>query len=229
MKNQIIETRGLSKQYRVGTQTINALDQLTVSIDAGEFVTIMGPSGSGKSTCMSLLGCLHSPSAGSYCFDGEDVSTLAEDRLAEIRNRKLGFLFQSFHLLPRISALDNIELPLMYANLPRSERRTRAQHALDAVGLEDRMDHTPEQLSGGQMQRVALARALVNKPRLLLADEPTGALDSASGREIMQLFARLNDQGVTIVVVTHNPEVAAYGQRILKFRDGKMIADEVRS
>lgn len=229
MNNPIIETQALSKQYRVGAQTINALDQLTVSINAGEFVTIMGPSGSGKSTCMSLLGCLHSPSAGRYCFDGEDVSTLAEDRLAEIRNRKLGFLFQSFHLLPRISALDNIELPLMYANLPRSERRTRAQHALDAVGLEDRKDHTPEQLSGGQMQRVALARALVNKPRLLLADEPTGALDTASGREIMQLFARLNDQGATIVVVTHNPEVAAYGQRILRFRDGKMIADEVRS
>lgn len=229
MKNPIIQTEGLSKQYRVGTQDINALDQLTVSIDAGEFVTIMGPSGSGKSTCMYLLGCLHSPSAGRYYFDGEDVSILTENQLAEIRNRKLGFLFQSFHLLPRISTLDNVELPLLYANLPRNERRTRAEHALDAVGLGDRKEHTPEQLSGGQMQRVALARALVNEPRLILADEPTGALDSASGREIMELFTRLNDQGVTIIVVTHNPEVAAYGHRSLRFRDGRMIADEVSS
>jgi len=228
MAHPIIETEGLCKQYRVGAETVQALQEFTIRIDAGEFVTIMGPSGSGKSTCMHLLGCLQSPCAGSYRFDDEDVSILAEEQLADIRNRKLGFLFQSFHLLPRITALDNVELPLIYTNMSREERRVKAEHALDAVGLSHRQHHTPEQLSGGQMQRVALARALVNEPRMLLADEPTGALDSTSGQEIMDLFVALNQQGVTIVLVTHDNDVAAYGQRTLHFLDGKLINDELR-
>ena len=228
MATPLIETVGLSKQYRIGVQTINALSDLTVSIDAGEFVAIMGPSGSGKSTCMHLLGCLQSPSAGHYRFDGEDVSELDANALAEMRNAKVGVLFQSFYLLPRVSALRNVELPLMYGQTRHRERRARAAAALCATGMEDRMQHRPEQLSGGQMQRVALARALVNRPRLVLADEPTGALDSETGREIMELFAQLNAAGITIVVVTHNEEVARYAKRILSFRDGKMMADEVR-
>jgi putative ABC transport system ATP-binding protein len=228
MANPVIETVGLSKQYRIGVQTISALSDLTVSIDPGEFVAIMGPSGSGKSTCMHLLGCLQSPSAGHYRFDGEDVSALDSNTLAETRNAKVGVLFQSFYLLPRLSALHNVELPLMYGQTRRRYRRALAEEALCAAGLEDRMQHRPDQLSGGQMQRVALARALVNRPRLVLADEPTGALDSETGREIMELFSRLNTEGITIVVVTHNEEVARYAKRILRFRDGKMIADEVR-
>lgn len=228
MANPLIETVGLSKQYRVGMQTISALSDLTVSIDPGEFVAIMGPSGSGKSTCMHLLGCLQSPSAGHYRFNGEDVSALDSNALAETRSAKVGFLFQSFYLLPRVSALRNVELPLMYGQMRRRDRRTKAEAALRAAGLGDRMQHRLDQLSGGQMQRVALARALVNRPRLVLADEPTGALDSETGKEIMGLFARLNAEGITIVVVTHNEEVARYAKRILRFRDGKMIADEVR-
>ena len=228
MANPLIETVGLSKQYRIGVQTISALSDLTVSIDPGEFVAIMGPSGSGKSTCMHLLGCLQSPSAGHYRFDGEDVSALDSNALAEIRNAKVGFLFQSFYLLPHVSALRNVELPLMYGQMRRRDRRVKAAAALRAAGLVDRMQHHPEQLSGGQMQRVALARALVNRPRLVLADEPTGALDSETGKEIMGLFTRLNAEGITIVVVTHNEEVARYAKRILRFRDGKMMADEVR-
>jgi len=228
MANPLIETVGLSKQYRIGMQTISALSDLTVSIDPGEFVAIMGPSGSGKSTCMHLLGCLQSPSAGHYRFNGEDVSALDSNALAETRSAKLGFLFQSFYLLPRMSALRNVELPLMYGQMRRRDRRTKAEAALRAAGLGDRMQHRLDQLSGGQMQRVALARALVNRPRLVLADEPTGALDSETGKEIMGLFARLNAEGITIVVVTHNEEVARYAKRILRFRDGKMIADEVR-
>jgi putative ABC transport system ATP-binding protein len=223
----IIETVCLSKQYRIGAQTIDALSDLTVSIHPGEFVAIMGPSGSGKSTCMHLLGCLQSPSAGQYRFDGEDVLALDPDTLAETRNARMGFLFQSFNLLPRATALCNVELPLVYGRTRRRFRRAKAEEALRAVGLEDRMQHRPDQLSGGQMQRVAIARALVNKPRLLLADEPTGALDSHTGSGIMELFARLNAEGITIVLVTHDEDVALCARRILRFRDGKMIADEV--
>ena len=223
----IIETVCLSKQYRIGAQTIDALSDLTVSIHPGEFVAIMGPSGSGKSTCMHLLGCLQSPSAGQYRFDGEDVLALDPDTLAETRNARMGFLFQSFNLLPRATALCNVELPLVYGTTRRRFRRAKAEEALRAVGLEDRMQHRPDQLSGGQMQRVAIARALVNKPRLLLADDPTGALDSHTGSGIMELFARLNSEGITIVLVTHDEEVALCARRILRFRDGKMIADEV--
>lgn len=224
----VIDTAGLSKQYQVGTQTINALCDLTVSIDSGEFVAIMGPSGSGKSTCMHLLGCLQSSSAGRYMLDGVDVSTLDSDALAEMRNDKVGFVFQSFHLLPRATALRNVELPLVYGDVRYQDRRSRAEEALRIVGLGDRIEHRPAQLSGGEMQRVAIARALVNRPHLVLADEPTGALDSKTGIEVMELLAQLNAGGITIVVVTHDEEIARHARRILRFRDGRLIADEVR-
>jgi len=226
MAPPLIETAGLSKQYRIGAQTVHALRDFTVSIASGEFVAIMGPSGSGKSTCMHLLGCLQSPSAGQYRFDGRDVSALGPDALADMRNGNVGFVYQAFNLLPRATALRNVELPLVYGRTRRRERRVRAEAALRAVGLDDRMRHRPTQLSGGQMQRVAIARALVNEPRLVLADEPTGALDSRTGVEIMELFTRLNADGITIVVVTHDEEVARFARRVLTFRDGRMIADE---
>ena len=224
----LIETDGLSRRYQIGAQTIDALTDFTVTIHAGEFVAIMGPSGSGKSTCMHLLGCLQTASSGSYRLDGEDISALDADTLAATRNAKLGFLFQSFNLLPRATALSNVELPLLYSTAARVDRRALAEEALREVGLGQRLNHWPSQLSGGQMQRVAIARALVNRPRLLLADEPTGALDSHTGTEIMELFTRLNAQGITIVLVTHDEDVAGYAGRILRFRDGRMIADEAR-
>jgi len=222
----VIATEALSRQYRIGSQTVHALTDLTIRVDHGDFVAIMGPSGSGKSTCMQILGCLQSPTSGRYLLDGIDVARLDADALAEMRNRKIGFVFQSFNLLPRATALVNVELPLVYGRVPRRERRERAREALRAVGLEDRMDHRPTQLSGGQMQRVAIARALVNHPRLLLADEPTGALDTRTGQEIMELFTRLNDRGITVVIVTHEAEVAQFARRLLRFRDGSLIADE---
>ena len=222
----IIETRGLGRDYVVGAQVVHALSGLTVTVGRGEYVAIMGPSGSGKSTCMQLLGCLDTPTAGQYLFDGEDVSRLDRDALAETRNRKIGFVFQSFNLLPRASALGNVELPLMYGNRERRERRDMAARALEAVGLGERMDHTPSQLSGGQMQRVAIARALVNEPLLILADEPTGALDSTTGQEILALFGRLNARGITVILVTHDPDVAQSARRILRFHDGHLVGDE---
>ncbi|MEZ5657049.1 MAG: ABC transporter ATP-binding protein [Burkholderiaceae bacterium] len=225
----ILRTEGLGRQFVVGGHTVNALVDLTMAIEAGSFVAIMGPSGSGKSTSMHLLGCLDSPSTGRYILDGEDVSRMDRDALAAIRNRKIGFVFQSFNLLPRASALANVELPLQYARTERAERRARAAAALRAVGLGERMDHLPTQLSGGQMQRVAIARALVNDPVLLLADEPTGALDTRTGLEILALFQTLNDRGITVVVVTHDPEVAQYASRVLRFRDGRLIGDESRA
>ena len=223
----LIETAGLSKQYLVGAQTIHALKDLTISIETGEFVAIMGPSGSGKSTCMHLLGCLLSPTAGSYLFDGEDVSKMAPDALAEIRNAKIGLIFQSFNLLPRATALQNVELPLVYGPVGRRERLARADLALRSVGLECRATHRPTQLSGGEMQRVCIARALVNRPRLVLADEPTGALDSHTVVYIMRLLAQLNANGTTVILVTHDEEVAGYATRKLRFRDGRLIAEEV--
>ncbi|MGE5148174.1 MAG: ABC transporter ATP-binding protein [Candidatus Eiseniibacteriota bacterium] len=226
MATPIIEIHGLKRDYQVGAQTVHALVDLTVSIERGEFVAVMGPSGSGKSTCMHLLGCLDTPTAGRYVFDGTDVSRMNRDQLARIRNRSIGFVFQAFNLLPRATALENVELPLMYGRCERSERHVKASAALAAVGLAERAHHQPAQLSGGQMQRVAIARALVNEPAMLLADEPTGALDSRTGVEIMALFQRLNEQGITVVVVTHDAEVARYAKRILRFRDGHLVADE---
>lgn len=224
----LIRTEGLCRDYVVGSQVVHALRDLDVTVGHGELLAIVGPSGSGKSTCMQLLGCLDTPTAGRYILDGHDVSLLDGDALADMRNRKIGFVFQAFNLLPGATALRNVELPLVYGRHDRRARRERAEAALEAVGLADRMDHLPNQLSGGQMQRVAIARALVNDPLLILADEPTGALDSATGKEILALFHRLNERGITIVLVTHDPEVAASTDRLLRFHDGELVSDEAR-
>ena len=213
------------KDYTVGTETVRALDGVSLAIDRGEFVSVMGPSGSGKSTFMNLIGCLDRPNSGSIELDGESVSDLSSDSLAGVRNRKIGFVFQQFNLLGRTTALDNVALPLLYAGVDRTERTKRAGEALARVGLDDRAQHLPSQLSGGQQQRVAIARALVNSPDMLLADEPTGALDTATGREIMNLFQTLNEAGLTVIVVTHEAEVADYARRILRFRDGVIMSD----
>ncbi|MPY71393.1 MAG: ATP-binding cassette domain-containing protein [Alphaproteobacteria bacterium] len=227
MSDPIIVTRSLARDYRVGTQVVHALLGLDVAIERGDFVAIMGPSGSGKSTSMHLLGCLDTPSSGTYLLDGEDVSGLDRDALSSLRNRKIGFVFQSFNLLPRATAQRNVELPLIYGRVPRAERRRRAAEALAAVGLADRAHHLPTQLSGGQMQRVAIARALVNDPVLILADEPTGALDTRTGTEIMELFQRLNRSGITVILVTHEAEVARFARRVLHFRDGALVTDQL--
>ena len=227
--NTIIRTRGLSRDYTVGSQTVHALRDLDLTIAEGEFVAIMGPSGSGKSTCMHLLGCLETPSAGFYELDGDDIGGLSADGLAGVRQHKVGFVFQSFNLLAGASAQRNVEMPLLYGATDRGSRKERAAEALEAVGLADRTHHLSAQLSGGQMQRVAIARAIVNRPALLLADEPTGALDTATGQEIMNLFQGLNDRGITVIVVTHEREVARFARRILEFRDGRLISDEPAS
>jgi putative ABC transport system ATP-binding protein len=220
MARPIIQARNLIKEYHLGGQIVRALDDVSLSISGGELVAIRGPSGSGKSTLMSILGCLDYPDSGEYWLTGEDVAGLSKNRLAEIRNRRIGFVFQTFHLLPRMSALENVELPLHYA--ASHDARQRAEKALGIVGLSDRMHHEPNQLSGGQRQRVAIARAIVTDPAILLADEPTGALDSKTGEEILTLFKTLNKQDRTIIVVTHDPVVARHCQREIYLRDGKV-------
>ncbi len=225
--NIVIRTFDLWKTYVMGDQTINAVSGVDIEIKRGEYVAIMGPSGSGKSTLMNLIGCLDSPTKGEYYINGHLVSTLSDDELARIRNKEIGFVFQTFNLLPRASSLHNVELPLIYSGTPSAERTERAKKALMQVDLTNRMDHKPNELSGGQRQRVAIARALVNNPSILLADEPTGNLDSATGVEIMALFERLYQEGNTIVVVTHEHDIAMHAHRIITVRDGKVEKDEI--
>jgi putative ABC transport system ATP-binding protein len=222
----LIHVEGLSRSYRTGSRTVTALDEVSLEIEQGEFVAVVGPSGSGKSTFLNVLGCLDRPTGGTYRLDGVDVGRLHHDALAAIRNRSIGFVFQSFNLLPRTSAIENVELPLVYRGLARRERRRRAGAMLEKLDLTDRASHLPGELSGGQQQRVAIARAIVTEPRALLADEPTGALDSRTGRDILALFRRLNSEGITIILVTHEAEVAASADRVITFRDGRMVADE---
>lgn len=221
----LIEVHDLTREYRLGDVTVPALKGVSLTIARGEFVAVMGPSGSGKSTFMNLLGCLDRPSGGCYLLAGEEVSRCDADRLAAIRNRSIGFVFQSFNLLPRATALENVELPLIYARVPAAERHRRARERLTRVGLAERAAHLPRQLSGGQQQRVAIARALVNEPPLILADEPTGALDSHTSLELMALFQELNDAGITIVLVTHEHDIAAFARRVIHFRDGRVVED----
>ena len=221
----LIEARSLVKTYRMGDQVVQALQDVSLDIDEGEFVAIMGASGSGKSTLMNILGCLDRPSSGTLRLAGEEVEGLDGDALASIRNRRIGFVFQQFNLLPRTSAVDNVELPMVYAGIKPAERRTRALAALQRVGLGERAMHTPAELSGGQQQRVAIARALVNDPKLILADEPTGALDSATSLEVMALLQQLNRSGITVVLVTHEHDIAAFASRLLAFRDGLVVSD----
>jgi putative ABC transport system ATP-binding protein len=221
----LIELTDISREYQVGTEVVHALDGVSLSIDRGEWVAIVGQSGSGKSTLMNVIGCLDTPTRGRYLLNGRDVSRLNDDELADIRNREVGFIFQNFQLLPRETALANVELPLVYRGLPGKERRRKAMEALEKVGLAKRMQHRPTELSGGQRQRVAIARALVGDPSLLLADEPTGALDSATGEEIVKLFEALHAQGHTIVLVTHEPRLAARCPRAVRLSDGKIIDD----
>jgi len=228
MSVPVVQSFELSKDYQVGPSLVHALAGVSVDIEPGEMVAVMGPSGSGKTTFMNLIGCLDTPTSGTYRFEGTEISSLEPDQLALVRNQCIGFVFQSFNLLPRITALDNVALPLAYGRYRRSERRKIAAEALEEVGLADRMNHTPVQLSGGQQQRVAIARALVGEPSLILADEPTGALDTRTGIEIMGLLQDLNARGITVVLVTHERDVAEYARRVLYFRDGKILRDEAQ-
>jgi putative ABC transport system ATP-binding protein len=224
-ESPLVVATDLTKVYVLGDTELRALDGVSLTVDRGEFVAIMGASGSGKSTLMNVLGCLDRPTSGSYTLDGQEVSRLNRGQLAEMRNRTIGFVFQSFNLLARTSALENVELPLVYAGLPRRERRERSRIALERVGLGGRLDHRPSQLSGGQQQRVAIARAIVNEPQLMFADEPTGNLDTKTSVDVMALFQELWRAGLTIVYVTHEPDVARYASRIILVRDGKIVSD----
>jgi len=221
----LIDFRDITKVYEMGEEKVHALNGVTLGVERGEYVAIMGPSGSGKSTLMNLIGCLDTPTSGSYVLNGREVARMSDDELAAIRNQEIGFVFQTFNLLPRTNALHQVELPLVYAGLSRKERKERAVRALEAVGLADRMSHQPSELSGGQRQRVAIARALINNPSILLGDEPTGNLDSQTGSEIMALFDELNARGNTIVIVTHEEDIAAHARRIVRLLDGKIRDD----
>jgi putative ABC transport system ATP-binding protein len=223
----MIDIKNVTKVYQMGEVEVHALRGVSLQIEKGDFVTIMGPSGSGKSTLMNLLGCLDSPTDGSYYLHGQDVSGLSDTQLAHVRNEQIGFVFQQFNLLPRTTAIRQVELPLMYSGMAARERRERVRAALEAVGLGDRMGHRPDELSGGQQQRVAVARALVTEPSIIMADEPTGNLDTRSGDEVLRIFQQLNDQGITVIFVTHDPEIAEYSRRTIHLRDGLIESDEV--
>ena len=229
MSDAVIQLRDLRRQYDMGGEIIHALRGVSLTIRRNEYVAIMGPSGSGKSTLMNLLGCLDTPDGGEYWLNGQEVSRLSDDALARVRNREIGFVFQTFNLLPRATALQNVELPMVYAGAATKERRQRAAEALTRVGLGERMDHKPNELSGGQRQRVAIARALVNRPSILLADEPTGNLDSATSAEIMRVFGQLQAQGQTVILVTHEADIAAHAHRVITIRDGQVEKDATRS
>lgn len=225
--SEIIRTKDIARKYVMGAETIHALKSISISIKKGEYVAFMGPSGSGKSTLMNIIGCLDTPSSGTYILNNHDVSDLDENELAEIRNKEIGFVFQTFNLLPRSTALENVALPLVYAGMSKSDREERAMEVLEGVGLGDRATHRPNELSGGQRQRVAIARALVNKPSIILADEPTGNLDTKTSYDIMELFEQLHSNGNTIIMVTHEEDIAQYAHRVIRLRDGLIESDEV--
>jgi putative ABC transport system ATP-binding protein len=225
MRGNVIELTDVWRVYSQGAEPVYALQGLTLAIGHGEYVAIMGTSGSGKSTLMNIIGCLDKPTSGKYLLDGTDIMSRTDDELADVRNRTVGFVFQQFNLLGSMTALQNVTLPLVYAGVPKEERRVRAELALREVGLEQRMQHRPNELSGGQQQRVAIARAMVNRPSILLADEPTGALDSQTAQEVMELFGKLVEDGMTVILVTHDPETASHARRVVKVRDGKILED----
>ena len=222
----ILEMKDICKDYAMGKSSVRVLKNVDLTVDEGEYLAIMGPSGSGKTTLMNLIGCLDVPTSGSYSLDGTDVTSCSSNELSVIRNRKIGFVFQTFNLLPKLTALDNVALPLLYAGVGKAERREAASRALETVGLSDRMDFRPDRLSGGQCQRVAIARAIVGKPRLLLADEPTGALDSASGEQVMELFDELHSAGSTVIMITHDRKIAGYAKRVMYIKDGVLTGGE---